>query len=151
MNDKHGRRTFLAGAVALIVTGLTHSLAVISLIVGEPQSEAEAAYRRASEQFVMTTTPLVSNAWGGNMILSASYSVLLIQAGALNLIAVGPLRTAGRLRTATALNLIFAGAQVAIAIAYQFWPPIVFLSVVAGLFAVSLWRQTTATAIPAQA
>ncbi len=137
-----GRRTFIAGSIVLILAGSTHSLAVIAVVFGEPRSDAEAAYQKAAKEFVLTTTPLESNAWGGNQILSASYSVLFIQAGVLSLLAMSPLRKVGRLRLLTLLNVIFAGLQLAIAIAYQFLPPLVFSGVICALFAISLWQQS---------
>jgi len=136
-----GRRTFIAGAVGLILAGSSHSLAVLAVVFGEPQSEAEVAYRQAAEAFVLTTEPFESNAWGGNQILSASYSVLLVQTGLLSLWAMGPLQQAGLLRRLTLLNLICSGLQLGISIAYQFIPPMAFCGVVFVLFAVSLWRQ----------
>jgi len=138
-----GQHTFAAGAIGLAAVGLVHGLAFASAVFFEPRSEAEAAYRRAAREYHATIGPLEPNAWGGTQILSASYSVLLVQVGVLNLFTMRAIIARGRLRLLTVLNLVFLALQLAVAVAYQFPPPIVLGGVVFVLFAASLWRQTS--------
>lgn len=146
MNGKvRGRGTFIAGAIALLIMAGFHSLAVINTEFGEPLSEADAAWRQAARDVDLTVGPLEATAWGASQILSASYCVLLVQAAAISLLCLRPMIEQKRLRSLTLANLIFTALLLAIAIAYQFAPPIVFTAVAFLLFAASLYRQMAST------
>lgn len=136
-----GGRTFAAAAIGQIAMGLVHGLTVLIAVFVEPQGGVEAAYREAARQYKTPIGPLEPNAWGATQILSASYAVLLVQVGVLNLLAMQPLAALGQLRLLTVLNLIFLAVQLAVAVAYQFPPPVVLGGMICALLAASLVRQ----------
>ncbi len=136
-----GRRLFLAGSIVLILFGAVHVLAVYkSLIVG-PESPAEADADRALRAFSMNMGPFHPTGWHTLNILNASYSVLLIYAGVINLIALGPAIAAGRLRALTLANMIFVALIAAVPLLLQFPPPLVFALLALILFILSLVKQ----------
>lgn len=120
-----GRHWFLAGAIVLILFGAVHSLAVLDSFFGAPDprlAEADAALRRA----VVPLGPLRPTAWGAVQILNISYTLLLLTLGVMNLLVLGALSQANRLRPAAALNAGLSLALLVVALALQFPPPALF-------------------------
>src|SRR5262245_7927320 len=78
--------------------------------------------------------PFHATWFGLNQLLSVSYSTLLLFVVALNLVALPAVIAHGRLRAIAAVNAIFSGILLAIAVLYQFPPPGVFSLIAAGFF-----------------
>jgi hypothetical protein len=140
-----GKRAFITAAVFFIIGGLTHSLAALNGILAEPKTESEAAYRQAAKDFNMTIGPLTPSAWDGTQILSISYSILMIQAGAVNLLIRKPAFAHAFIKPLTTINLIAATALLAVALAYQFPPAVFFSAIIFAAFAASKIQQSKPT------
>ena len=136
-----GRRLFMAASIVLIIFGAVHVLAVYKSLVVGPESPAEADADRALRAFSMKMGPFHPTGWHTLNILNASYSVLLIYAGVINLIAVHPAIAAGRLRALTLANVVFVALIAAIPLLLQFPPPLIFAAAAWVLFAFSWLKQ----------
>jgi len=99
--SKPGRRLFLAGSIVLILFGAVHVLEVYKSLVVGSESPAEVEADRALRAFSTKMGPFHPTGWHTLNILNASYSVLFIYAGVINLIALGPAIVAGRSRALT--------------------------------------------------
>ncbi len=140
-----GQRMFLGAAVGLVLFGLVHSLAVYNANFGPPRSAADAELHQLMRDLQIQVGPMRSSAWGAVQILNASYSVLLLYVGTLNLLVLETVAVHGKLRALTVANLVFTGLLLVITIAYQFPPPMVFAVIVFVLFALSLYQQRRGT------
>jgi hypothetical protein len=138
-----GRKTFLAGAISLIVFGAVHLLAVYHGNFVPPADEKQAEIKRLAMEYILPMGPFKPTAWGGNQILNSSYSVLLIYVGVLNLLALRPAAQAGRLRAFATCNVLFVALLLAITILFQFPPPMIFATTSLSLFGVSWLKQGT--------
>jgi hypothetical protein len=137
-----GRRTFLAGAIGWLAFGAVHLLAVYHAYFAPPRGAAEANLKAAALQVREKMGPFEPTAWGGIQILNASYSILLLFVGALNLVVLRPTAEYGRLRALTLLNMLLAALLMTVTIIYQFPPPMILAGVIGALFIVSLLRQS---------
>ncbi len=145
-NATPGRRTFMAGAIGLLVFGSVHLLAIYKGLVVGPTTPAEVAINNAEKAFkVLDAGPFHATGWHTMNILNSSYSALLLYAGVLNLIAVGPAVATGRLRKLTMVNIVFVAVLLAITLIFQFPPPGLFAAMTLILFVVSLMRQGSAS------
>lgn len=131
--------------MGLVLFGLVHSLAVYNANFGQPRSAAEAELYRMMMDLQIQMGPMRPSAWGAAQILNASYSVLLLYVGTLNLLVLGAVIGHGKLRALTVANLVFTGLLLVITIAYQFPPPMVIAIIVFALFALSLYQQRRGT------
>ncbi len=131
--------------MGLVLFGLVHSLAVYNTNFGQPRSAAEAELYRMMMDLQIQMGPMRASAWGAAQILNASYSVLLLYVGTLNLLVLGAVVAHGKLRALTVANLVFTGLLLVITIAYQFPPPMVIAIIVFVLFALSLYQQRRGT------
>lgn len=143
MPNTPGRRWFLAGSILALLLGAVHSLAVLNaLFVPPPPGRAALV-----EQLKGTTErigPFTPSAWGTVQILNVSFSILTLGLGALNLLSLGPLAAAGRIRRAAGVNALVMAALVAVCLAFEFPPPAAFA--LAGLvsFGVAFLRSRPA-------
>lgn len=142
----HGRKTFWAGALVLVLFGAVHLLAVYEANFTMPTDPAELKLRTELQNGVIFEAgPIRATAAGAVQILSASYSVLLMQAGVLNLLMARVAAEHGRLRKLTAANIVFVGLLLVITVIFQFPPPMVFAAAAWILFVVSLVQQRRRT------
>jgi hypothetical protein len=121
-----GRGWFKAGAIGLIVFGAVHLLAVYKGLFRQPTTPQEIAAHEALLALRMDMGPFRPTGWHTTMILNSSYSVLLIFAGALDLLSLNALVAADRLRPLAAVNSLFCGVLFLITAAFQFPPPMLF-------------------------
>ncbi len=133
---------FRAGAYGLLLFGLVHSLAVYKGLFVPPADSADQSIVAALLARRMDAGPLHSSAWHTLQLLNAGYSILLLHAGALNLVALPAALTSGRLRRLTLVNIAFAALMFLATLLAQFPPPMVFALAVLLLFVVSLLRQS---------
>lgn len=136
-----GRRTFIAGAIGLLVFGGVHLLAVYQSLLVSPSTTAEVEADRALRALKMDMGPFHPTGWHTVNILNSSYSALLLYAGVLNLVSVGPAVAAGRLRILTVVNIVFVAILLTIVLALQFPPPALFAAITLILFLASFLRQ----------
>ncbi|MCG3126914.1 MAG: hypothetical protein CHACPFDD_01769 [Phycisphaerae bacterium] len=139
-----GRRAFRIASISLIVFGGVHLLAVGKALVVRPSSPQEITADRALRALSTAIGPFRPTAWHGMQILNASFSVLLIQVGVLNLLRLRIVDRAPDLRSATLANVIFAALLLIITIAFQFPPPMVFAAFATVAFVTSLVQQRRA-------
>ena len=136
-----GKRTFIAGAVWLILFGTVHSLAFVRGLVVEPTEEFEKRFHDAGKAWKIEMGPLQTTALDTMQILSGSYSILLIFAGAMNLTCMSALIAHNALKRATILNIVFISMLLALTIAFRFPPPMVFAGIILFCFCSSLMYQ----------
>jgi len=144
MQSKSGHKTFLAGAISLIIFGSVHLLAVYKANFTEPTDPKLAEINAAAKAYTIELGPFTPSAWGGMQILNSSYSVLLIYVGILNLSAMRSAAQAGRLTALTVCNIFFIVLLLLITIVYQFPPPMLFAGIALIFFGVSWAKQRSA-------
>ncbi len=144
MQSKKGHKTFLAGAVVLILFGLVHLLAVYHGIFLPPADDKKAEIRRLAIEDTGAMGPFKPSTWGGMQILNSSYSVFLVYIGFLNLLAIRPAAQAGRLAGLTVCNIFFVALLLLITIIFQFPPPMLFAGIALILFGASWVKQRSA-------
>jgi len=135
-----GRKSFLSGAIVLLLFGAVHLLAVYKANFTTPTDPKLAEIDAAEKALTVSFGPLTATGFGLIQILNCSYSVLLIYAGVLNLLAMRPAISTGRLKALTACNVIFVGLLLAIIIFFQFPPPMLFAGL-ALIFFVASWAK----------
>jgi len=143
-----GRRTFVAASVALLVFGAVHVLRIYADNFAPPRTLQEAELRAMMKSFGVPFGNLYPTAWSANQILSASYSILLIWTGTLNLLLLRAAAATGLLRTLTRVNVIFIGLLLIVTIFWEFPPPMLLAGIVFLLFLASLMRQAPRAAGP---
>lgn len=131
----------MAGAIVLVLFGAVHLLAVYKGNFMPPDDDREAEIKRLAMEYTITMGPFTPSAWGGMQILNSSYSVLLMYAGFLNLLAMRPVAQFGRLKVLTGCNILFVALLLLIIIVFQFPPPMLFAAIALFLFCVSWVRQ----------
>lgn len=136
-----GRKTFLAGAWGLVLFGGFHLLPVYRSNFVPPENAAEQTVQRALKDLRVKLGPFEPSAWGAVQILNASYSLLLIYAGTINLVVYRAVAAQGRLGMLTACNVGFVGGLIGVALLFQFPPPMLFSAVALLCFVVSLVIQ----------
>ena len=128
-----GKRPFIAGCVTLLLFTATHMITMFANLFVEPTKPVEVEATRAMAAVAVDMGPFHTSWLGLNRLLSASYSTLLLFVATLNLVALPAVVAHGRLRAVAAVNVIFVGILLAIAVIYRFPPPGVF-SVIALVF-----------------
>lgn len=136
-----GRKTFMAGAIVLVLFGAVHLLAIYQGNFVPPPPGPEAELDRMAREIKQEIGPFEASAFGLIQLLNASYSVLLLYAGAVSLVAVGPAAAHGSFRRLTITNLILAALLLFLTILYQFPPPMLFAAAALILFTVSFLLQ----------
>jgi hypothetical protein len=121
-----GRRLFIAGSITLLVFSVVHMIPMFFDMFVEPTQPLQVEARRAMAAVVVDIGPFRTNLHKLHLLLSASYSTLLFFVAALNLVALPAMVAHRRLPTLAAVNAIFAGILLAIAVAFNFPPPAVF-------------------------
>lgn len=140
-----GLRTFRIGAGILILSGAMHTFAVISVQFGEPQNELDAAYRQAARDFAfMEVGSRRATAFNGSQTLSASYSVLLIALGLIDLSLLRAAVAAGIAPRLIFLNLAATSVMLIIALVYFVPPAIFFMAIATIAFAAATFRHRPA-------
>lgn len=129
-----GRRLFRAGSIGVLAFGAVHVLAVVNSFVGEPPTPELGEISEALKRASLRMGPFEATAWGTTQLLNASFSILMLQLGATNLVVLRPAVAAGRLRALAGTNALFSGLLFAATVAARFPPPMVFAAAVFGLF-----------------
>jgi len=141
MKSVPGQRWFLAGTIGQLVFGALHVLAVINAFAGTPAApELESIYR-AMREYRQRFGPLEASVWGAVQLINASFSLLMLQLGVVNLVARRPVAAAGRLGRLALVNLVFSTVLLACALAAQFPPPLILAAVVFVLF-LAAWLRS---------
>jgi hypothetical protein len=144
-NQRRGRRTFIAGAIGLLVFGSVHMIAIYKGLIVGPKTPDEIAIDNAERAFkILDVGPFHTTGWHTMNILSISFSALLLYTGVLNLLVMGPMMAAGRLRKLTAVNIVFVILLMAIILVFQFPPPALFAALTLLFFVWSWMRQGSA-------
>jgi len=138
-----GRSWFKAGAIALIIFGAVHLLAVSKSLAITPTDPVEIDLTARLKAYSVDMGPFKPSAWHTTNILNTSYSVLLIFAGVINLLALSPAVAAQKLRPLTLASVIFTFLIAAICLAFQFPPPLIFAAAAWFCFTMSLIRQVS--------
>jgi len=125
----------------LILFGGVHVLAVYDANFNVPADPKMAEIDRLAKAYTIPMGPCTPTAFGLIQILSVSYSLLLIYAGVLNLLAMGPAMRAGRLRALAMCNILFIALLLGVLVVYQFPPPMLFAGTALVLFGVSWVKQ----------
>lgn len=137
-----GRRLFLAACIVLLLFGGTHLIAVWHDNFVTPTDSLQIEAERAMSAVKFDIGPFHTHAAMLVQLLSASYAVLLLALGAVNLIAMKPCIANRRFRALTIANLIFVGLLLALTVIYQFPPPMLFAATAEILLIASLIRQS---------
>ncbi|MFO0973657.1 MAG: hypothetical protein U1A27_09495 [Phycisphaerae bacterium] len=137
-----GLRLFQLAGALLLLFGVVHTVAVVKALIAGESGDARVD-RLAADARALTFAvgPFHSSAWGAIQILNASYAILLLHVGVVNLLVARPAAAAGRLRRLTLVNLLFVAGLLAVASAYQFPPPMLFSALIGLVLAASAWRQ----------
>ena len=128
-----GTRLFIAGCVTLFLFSAVHMIPMLLDLFTTPTEPLEVEAKRAMAAVVVDIGPFHTTFVQLNQLLSTYLSTLLLFVVALNLVALPAVAAAGRLRRLAAVNAIFVGVLLALAIVFQFPPPGVF-SLLAGVF-----------------
>lgn len=132
-----GKRLFVAGCVVLLVFSTVHMIPMFLSLLTEPTKPPEIEAKRAMSAAIVDIGPARSDWMQLHHLLSVSYSVLLYVVAAINLVALGPVVAAGRLRRLAVVNAVFAFVLVGVAVMFTFPPPGVFSFVAGVLFAMA--------------
>jgi hypothetical protein len=135
-----GKRLFIAGCITLLLFSAVHMTTMFVNLFVEPTKPVEVEATRAMAAVAVDMGPFHTSWLGLNRLLSASYSTLLLFVAALNLVALPAVVAHGRLRAMAAVNMIFVGILLAIAVIYQFPPPGVFCLIAELFFIAALVR-----------
>ncbi len=136
MTDKWGRRLFKAGAVALLVLGLVHSLSLIRELVPANDTEKQLLGLMSSYKFdLMGSIRSMSDMLRG---FSVSFMLAALGFGVFNLLLSR--ERAGLLKRAALANIIWLAAMTAVSLHYFFIVPTLFLAVTLLIFVLAWWK-----------
>jgi len=121
-----GKRLFVAGCIVLLLFSTVHMIPMFLSVLTEPTKPLEIEAKRAMTAAVVDIGPARTDWMQLHHLLSVSYSVLLYLVAAVNLVALGPVVAAGRLRRLAVVNVVFAFVLVGVAVVFTFPPPGVF-------------------------
>jgi hypothetical protein len=139
MTDKWGRRLFKAGAVALLVLGLVHSLSLLRDPVPANETEKQLLGLMSSYKFNL----LGSIRTMAGMLRGFSVSFMLAALGFGLLDLTLSRERAGLLKRAALINIIWLTAMTAISLHYFFIVPTSFLGVTLLIF-IAAWLKLPA-------
>jgi hypothetical protein len=130
MTDKWGRRLFKAGAMALLVLGLVHSLSLIRDLVPANDTEKQLLGLMSSYRFnLMGSLRSMDDLFRG---FSVSFMMAALGFGAFDVVLWG--ERAGLLRRAALVNILWLAVMTAVALRYFFVVPTSFLSATLFIF-----------------
>ena len=140
-----GKRLYIAGCITLLLFSAVHLIPMFAELLVERTEPAEIEAKRAMAAVAVDMGPFHTSWVGLTRLLSASYSTLLFFVVALNLVALRVVVAHGRLWAMAAVNAIFVGILLAIAVIYQFPPPGVFSLIALVFFIAAMVRAGRAT------
>jgi hypothetical protein len=141
MTDKWGRRLFKAGAVALLILGLVHSLSLIREEVPANDTEKQLLGLMSSYKFNLMGSIRTMN----DLVRGFSISFMLAALGFALFDLLLFRERAGLLKRAALANIIWLAAMTAVALRYFFNIPTSFLSVTLLIFVLA-WLKLPAEA-----
>jgi hypothetical protein len=139
MTDKWGRRLFKAGAVALLVLGLVHSLSLLRDPVPANDTEKQLLGLMSSYKFNL----LGSIRTMAGMLRGFSVSFMLAALGFGLFDLVLSRERAGLLKRAALINILWLAAMTAISLHYFFIVPTSFLAATLLIF-IAAWLKLPA-------
>jgi len=139
MTDKWGRRLFKAGAVALLILGLVHSLSLIREKVPANDTEKQLLGLMSSYKFNLMGSIRTMN----DLVRGFSISFMLAPLGFALFDLLLFRERAGLLKRAALANIIWLAAMTAVALRYFFNIPTSFLSVTLLIFVLA-WLKLPA-------
>ncbi len=130
MTDKWGRRLFKAGAVALLILGLVHSLSLIRDLVPANETEKQLVGLMSTYRFnLMGSLRSMDDLLRG---FSVSFMMAALGFGIFDVVLWG--ERAGLLKRAALVNIIWLAVMTAVALRYFFVVPTSFLAVTLLIF-----------------
>jgi len=139
MTDKWGRRLFKAGAVALLILGLVHSLSLIRDLVPANDTEKQLVGLMSSYRFnLMGSLRSMDDLLRG---FSVSFMMAALGFGIFDVVLWG--ERAGLLKRAALVNIIWLAVMTAVALRYFFVVPTSFLGVTLLIFVLA-WLKLPA-------
>jgi hypothetical protein len=141
MTDKSGRRLFKAGATALLILGLVHSLSLIREQVPANETERQLLGLMSSYRFNLMGSIRTMN----DLVRGFSVSFMLAALGFALFDLLLFRERAGLLKRAALANVIWLAAMTAVSLRYFFIIPTSFLSVTLLIFVLA-WLKLPAEA-----
>jgi hypothetical protein len=139
MNDKWGRRLFMAGGVALVALGLVHALSLFAKMVPVNDTERQLLQLMGSYKFnLMGSSRSMENLMRG---FSISFMLGVWGLGALDLVLVR--ERLGLLKRVALVNVIWLAVMTAVSLRYFFAAPSFCLTVAFVIFGLA-WVQLPA-------
>ena len=136
MNDKWGRRLFMAGGVALVALGLVHALSLFAKMVPVNDTERQLLQLMGSYKFnLMGSSRSMENLMRG---FSISFMLGVWGLGALDLVLVR--ERLGLLKRVALVNVIWLAVMTAVSLRYFFAAPSFCLTVAFVIFGLA-WVQ----------
>lgn len=141
-----GARTFIAGAIVLLLFGGTHLSAVYISATTPPSTPQEQILDKVMRETVLIPDSSIKTTTHDAMeILSRSYSTLLIFVAIVDLLCWRAMAAVGRLRRLALVNLIFSIILAILPALALFPPPMAFSTIAALLFGYSWLAQRAPT------
>lgn len=139
-----GRGCFIAGSIVLILFSLVHMIPTCYDIFVEPTEPAEIAAKEAMAAVTVDIGPFQTHLGKLHLLLSMSYSALLLFVGVANLVALPAVVAHGSLRNLALVNVLFTSILLAISLGCLFPPPAAFSLVAESLFALAMAQAVNA-------
>jgi len=139
MSDKWGTRLFKAGAVALLILGLVHSLSLIRDLVPANETEKQLLGLMSSYKFNLMGSVRSMD----DLVRGFSVSFMLAALGFALFDLLLFRERAGLLKRAALANIIWLAAMTAVALRYFFIIPVSFLAVTLLIFIIA-WLKLPA-------
>jgi len=136
MTDNWGRRLFKAGAMALLILGLVHSLSLIRDLVPANDTEKQLLGLMSSYKF-----NLMGSLRGMDDLLrgfSVSFMLAAFGFGFFDVVLWG--ERSGLLKRAALVNMIWLAVMVGVSWHYFFVMPTSFLATTLLIFAIAWWK-----------
>jgi hypothetical protein len=139
MTDKRGRRLFKAGAVALLILGLVHSLSLFQKQISANDTEKQLLELMSSYKFnVLGSLRSMADFLRG---FSVSFMAAVLGFGVFDLLLSR--ERAGLLKRAALINIVWLTTMTAVALRYFFIVPTSFLAATLLLFVLA-WLKLPA-------
>ncbi len=141
MTDKWGRRLFKAGAIALLILGLVHSLSLIRDLVPANDTEKQLLGLMSSYKF-----NLMGSLRGMDDLLrgfSVSFMLAAFGFGIFDVVLWG--ERSGLLKRAALVNILWLAVMVGVSLRYFFIIPISFFAITLLIFVLA-WLKLPAEA-----